>query len=407
MDGPSVTRALLQSPQSVSVDPLSGVMYISDSGNNAVRMLNTLGQVLTVAGGPVSLSGSVSSSSLSSSSGYVDGVGNQARFGRGIQGLVAAPWGAIYVADSSNGAIRAITPLQSRPLLPMADPYTVTSLAAGPVNNIGGASSPLVLPGNVSDVRANLQTGEMYFVQPSLNSVSMINSLGSVVLLPMVVSSSDSLLLKPQGLDVSQVTGAVYVADTGRHRIRMINTLGGALVSIAGGGTLAGSSSSASSGSSSGAGFADGPGQTLARFSSPCCVALLSYPTVARQLYMFATSSSSSSTSTSSPSASLSITDLTAGSETMFVSDSGNHAIRMITSMGLVMTVAGRGTVSGYADGVGSYALFRNPGGIAVGSCMPRSLVPTLSPNAGCALYVADTGNHRIRMLNTLGVVSD
>jgi hypothetical protein len=109
-----------------------------------------------------------------------------------------------------------------------------------------------------------------------------------------------------------------------------------------------------------------------------------------------------------SSSSSLSITDLTAGSETMFVSDSGNHAIRMITSMGLVMTVAGRGTVGGFADGVGSYALFRNPGGIAVGSCMPRSLVPSfsVSPNAGCALYVADTGNHRIRMLNTLGVVS-
>ena len=61
-----------------------------------------------------------------------------------------------------------------------------------------------------------------------------------------------------------------------------------------------------------------------------------------------------------------------------------------VTTAGVVSTVAGS-TVSGYVDGVGTVAKFNGPYGISVDS----------TGNA----WVADTGNHMIRRINTAGRV--
>ena len=61
-----------------------------------------------------------------------------------------------------------------------------------------------------------------------------------------------------------------------------------------------------------------------------------------------------------------------------------------VTTAGVVSTVAGS-TVSGYVDGVGTVAKFRNPNGISVDS----------TGNA----WVADHSNHMIRRINTAGRV--
>jgi sugar lactone lactonase YvrE len=68
----------------------------------------------------------------------------------------------------------------------------------------------------------------------------------------------------------------------------------------------------------------------------------------------------------------------------LFVSEHGNHAIRLIRPEGVVITLAGKG-VAGFADGSASEALFNGPGGIA------------LHPDG--SLIVADTGGHRIRRI--------
>jgi hypothetical protein len=68
----------------------------------------------------------------------------------------------------------------------------------------------------------------------------------------------------------------------------------------------------------------------------------------------------------------------------LYVADSGNQRIRKITPQGDVSTLAGAGQ-PGFADGSGSTARFDAPWGIAV-------------DQAG-NLYVADTGNHRIRKI--------
>jgi len=73
----------------------------------------------------------------------------------------------------------------------------------------------------------------------------------------------------------------------------------------------------------------------------------------------------------------------------LYVTDSSY--IRKITPKGEVSTLAGS-EKSGFADGEGSAAQFRSPRGIAI--------------DAAGNLYVADTGNHRIRKVTPEGVVS-
>jgi sugar lactone lactonase YvrE len=75
-----------------------------------------------------------------------------------------------------------------------------------------------------------------------------------------------------------------------------------------------------------------------------------------------------------------------------FVADSQNHAIRKITTNGVVTTFAGKLGVSGSANGTGTGAEFDSPSGLAFDS----------SGN----LFVSDTGNSTIRKIKPSGVVS-
>ncbi|MEB3220750.1 MAG: hypothetical protein VKS61_01600 [Candidatus Sericytochromatia bacterium] len=72
------------------------------------------------------------------------------------------------------------------------------------------------------------------------------------------------------------------------------------------------------------------------------------------------------------------------------MADTGSHRILKLTPAGAVSTFAG--STLGSADGAGASAQFNSPQGLAMDS----------SNN----LYVADTGNHRLRALTQQGEVS-
>ncbi len=74
----------------------------------------------------------------------------------------------------------------------------------------------------------------------------------------------------------------------------------------------------------------------------------------------------------------------------IYVADAYNHKIRKITPSGEVSTLAG--STLGFEDGQGSNAKFNNPEGIAVDSLGN--------------IFVADTYNHKIRKITPDGVVS-
>jgi len=73
--------------------------------------------------------------------------------------------------------------------------------------------------------------------------------------------------------------------------------------------------------------------------------------------------------------------------DNVIVADFRNARIRRITPDGSVSTIAGSGT--GFVDGVGIYARFNSPSGVAV--------------NSDGNILVADYGNNRIRMLTPEG----
>ena len=78
---------------------------------------------------------------------------------------------------------------------------------------------------------------------------------------------------------------------------------------------------------------------------------------------------------------------LAVSGNTLYVADISNHRIRAVDiPSGTVSDVAGSGT-SGHADGAGADARFNSPTGIAVNE-------------TGTTLYVADSGNHRIRAID-------
>lgn len=76
----------------------------------------------------------------------------------------------------------------------------------------------------------------------------------------------------------------------------------------------------------------------------------------------------------------------------VYVADVLNHSIRKVTPAGVVTTVAGKSGVAGYVDGPDNLALFSAPVDVAV-------------DGAG-NIYVADSGNWLIRKITPAGVVS-
>jgi predicted nucleic acid-binding Zn ribbon protein len=83
---------------------------------------------------------------------------------------------------------------------------------------------------------------------------------------------------------------------------------------------------------------------------------------------------------------------LVSDSTNLYVTDTSNHTIRkIILSTGAVTTLAGYAGTSGTTDGTGSVARFNAPFGIAYD---------------GTDLYVTDTVNQTIRKVSTSGVVT-
>jgi len=249
--------------------------------------------------------------------------------------------------------------------------------------------------------------------------------------------------------DFSQPTGIgqgpkgdVYVADSGNHRIRRISVLG-AVSTIAGDGKSGfldgagvnarfnfptgvaarangdvliadggnhkmrriGSKNIVSSVAGASPGFLDGPGPA-ARFNQPVDVAVdahgMAYIAdrnnnrVRRMLPSGFVLTHAGSGGTGDKDGAVKDAQIyrpngvaIAANGALFVSD-GRHRIRRIFK-GLVTTIAGSGTAA-FKDGKGVQASFSSPAHLAV--------------DAQGFVYVADTGNHRIRMVRDDGLVS-
>ena len=264
--------------------------------------------------------------------GAIDATGTSARF--------TAPAGAAYDAAGN---------------LFVADGSTVRRVSStGAVVTVAG--SPLQsgsADGTAGAARFNQPSGvavdaggNVFVVDKANNTIRRITSAGVVTTFAGtagVVGAADgngavASFRAPSGLTID-TAGNLYVADSGNHTIRRITPTGDVT-------TVAGTAGTA--------GSADGTGNG-AQFRSPQSIAI-------------------------------------DGSGRLYVADTGNQTVRVVTSAGVVTTLAGTAGVAGALDGTGAGASFSSPSGIAVDA-------------AGNA-YVGETGNLLVRRVTQAGVVT-
>ena len=310
--------------------------------------------------------------------GWSDGTGSAARF-VSPSGVAVDGYGTVYVADTQNHTIRKITP------------SGVVSTLAGLAGSLGsadgtGSAARFVSPSGV----AVGGSGYVYVADYAAGTIRKVDLSGVVSTL---ADRAGAQFSQPYGV-AADGSGTVYVADRGNHTIRKVTPAGVAS-------TLAGLAGSY--------GSADGNG-SAARFASPSGVAV-------------------------------------DGSGNVYVADSDNQTIRKVTPDGAVSTLAGLARSYGSVDGTGSAARFHNPTGVAVDGTgnvyvadtdndtirliTPSGVVSTIAGLAGAGgstdgtgstarfswpqgaavdgsgnVYVADNQNHSIRKVTPVGVVS-
>ena len=315
--GPATaTAAKLNQPFSVAVDS-SGNLYIADRLNQRIRKVSATGTITTVAGtgtaGYGGDGGAAAMAQLNDPRGVaVDGAGN------------------VYIADTFNHLIRKVS-------------AAGTIAAAAGTDNVGdgGAAAAAYLrwPFDTAVDGA----GNLYIADGYNHRIRKVDAAGTITTVAGTGTAgyggdagpaTAAQLKSPYGVAVDS-SGNLYIADTSNNRIRKVDAAG-TITTVAGTG---------------GGGFGgDGGEATMARISFPNRVAL-------------------------------------DGAGNLYIADTYNNRIRKVDAAGMITTVAGRGGAGSTGDaGPAIAAQLNQPRGVAV-------------DGAG-NLYIADRSNHRIRKVD-------
>jgi sugar lactone lactonase YvrE len=329
--------------------------------------------------------------------GDADGTGSAAHF-RVPCGTAVDSAGNVYVADSSNGTIRKVTPAGGvTTLAGLAGSYGSADGTGNAARFYYPASVAVDSAGNVYVADANSNNDSN-----NNNTIRKVTRAGVVTTLAGLAGSSGNAdgtgsaarFYSPQGLAVDSA-GNVYVADTRNHTIRKV-TPAGVVTTLAG---LAGSSGSAN-GTGSAARFyvayglaVDSAGNVYVADTWNCTIRKVTPSGVVTTLAGLTGSSERSADGTGSAARFDNPSSVAADSAgNLYVADTANNTIRKVTPEGVVTTLAGLTGRYGNAGGTGSAARFFFPSGLTVDS----------SGN----VYVADTRNSTIRKVAPGGVVT-
>jgi hypothetical protein len=249
LDGPAAT-AKLQGVEAIAVDP-AGNLWVGETANHRIRKITPDGLVSTVAGTGVS--------------GFADGPGAEAQFGR-ISGLAMDNLGTLYIADMANKRIRKLDTL---------DPaFTVSTVAENLENpacltldELGGSlyvtefsgldlqqvglngASKQAATGFTEPWGVAVLPGEVFVADAGVGAIKQLDPDGTL-------KTFATGFGRPQGL-APDGTGRLVVSDEQKHQLYRVGAEGATEV-FAGSGT---------------AGDADGPQET-AQFRAPKAIAV-------------------------------------------------------------------------------------------------------------------------------------
>lgn len=379
------TAAQLNAPAGLAFDK-AGNLYIADAGNHVVRIVTTDGLINTFAG--------------NGTPGY-SGDGGAANDPHNTQldqptGLAVDSSGNVYIADGAEWVVRQVTT------------DGVIHTYAG--NNLpgfagdGGSAAGAQISGPL-DVAVD-SAGNLYIADSDNNSVRKVDTSGNITTVAGNQTSgyagdgaaaTSAQLAHPVGLAVDS-QGNIYIAEYSNDVIRKVDTKGN-ISTYAGNGTF---------------GFAgDGGAAKSASFADPLGIAIDSsgnlYVADLWNYRVRKVGASAGNVSTVAGSGVFSYsgdggTALSAqlnlpggvavdGARNVYLSDTANHRVRKVDTSGNITTVAGNGQAGFGGDGgQGGAAQLNSPHGLAVDT-------------AG-NLYIADTLNSRVRKLGTDGTIT-
>jgi streptogramin lyase len=381
------TAARFSFPMGIAADGQCN-LYVADTGNHTIRRISASGQVTTFAGS-------------AGNAGKVEGGGSVARF-NGPQDLAVDGTGRVWVADTNNKAVRAITADGTVSTITLAgDPRGVTIDGVGNalIANFGTGGSIIRVtpsgqtsivsgaPGAYTDVVA-APDGTVYALDYFGNVLVRVPPTGSAVLVAGTRDRSGSSngtgdevrFFQPAGLALDE-DGTLLVVERLNYDIRRATTAGTVT-------TLAGSAPQYGvvDGSASETRF---PGGGDVDIDAEGVVYVGSGGTV-RRIAGGMTSTVAGSTErthrdgTGSEARFSGITGIVlAPNRDLIVTD--GQTVRRVTQDGVVTTIAGQPDKPGLVDGTGDAARFNNPFSVGAG------------PDG--TIYVCDTINRAIRRI--------
>jgi uncharacterized protein (TIGR03437 family) len=329
--GPAI-NANLHLPTGVAVDS-SGNVYIAAASDNTVRIVTTDGIINIFAGtGYAGYYGDMTTTLPNPVTGTASLAGL-----RGPQDVVIGPDGSAYIADTGNAAIRKVT---SGIITTVAGTGAVGFAGDGGLATSSAMSAPYSVAVDSSGnlVIADYNNNRIRRVDKTSGNINTIAGTGNVGFGGDGSPAPAAILHLPTGVAFDS-SGNVYLADSLNNRIRKI---AGANIS-----TVAGNGGLSSSGDS-------GPA-TSAQLNTPLGVAL-------------------------------------DGAGNLYIADSQNNTVRRVSAGGTMSTFAGNSVPGNSGDGgAPTAAQLNGPQGVAV-------------DGAG-SLYIADTLNHKVRKVSG-GVIS-
>jgi sugar lactone lactonase YvrE len=373
-DGGPAVSALISDPRGVGVD-VAGNVFIADSGNNRIRMVNAAGIITTVAGSTPGFSGD-------------GGLATSAQLALPVDVAVDGA-GNIFIADRGNYRIRRI------------NPSGVITSVAGKTDDGGSASSSQL---NYPNVVAADGAGNVFIADTDSQRVRKVATSEVITTVAgngTVGFSGDggpapfAQLNYPAGIAVDR-NGNVFIADTRNNRIREV-VPGGIIATIAGNGKP---------------GFAgDGGSASDAQLNAPSAVAVDQTGNVfisdtsnqrVRKIDFSGVITTVAGTGDrgfggdGGPATSAQLTNPAGiaidGAGNIFIADAGNNRIRVVASGGGINTFAGDGMYGFGGDGGPAVAAhLAYPNGVAL-------------DGAG-NLLIADTDNQRIRAVTADGLI--